>query len=106
MPDLDRLSAHYSSRRFTVLGVAADEPAEVQAFLTKLTVHYPIAVGDPDQVFAWSARLGNQSEGLPFSILLDKTGNIRWTKVGGRISVTELSTVIDKLLAEGTTRSK
>ena len=100
MPELDQLATRYAQKKFTVLGVAADEPADVKTFVGKLGIHYPIAVGDPDQVFAWSARLGNQSEGLPFSILLDGSGKVRWSKSGGRISVAELQPVIDKLLVE------
>ena len=55
MPDLDRLDAALDHSQVAVVGVAANEPAEVRAFLAKLKVRYPIVVGAPDPVFAWTA---------------------------------------------------
>jgi peroxiredoxin len=103
MPELNRLYAHVDKRQIAVVGVAADEPADVKAFVAKLGIHYPIATGDPDQLFAWSAKLGNANEGLPFSVLLDATGKVRWTKSGGRLTAAEVSAVIDNLLAKDKT---
>jgi thiol-disulfide isomerase/thioredoxin len=99
MPELNRLFGHIDKRQVAVVGIAADEPAAVHAFVTKLGIQYPIAIGDADQVFAWSTSLGNTTEGLPFSILLDGTGKVRWIKSGGRLTAPEVTRAIDKLLA-------
>ena len=100
MPDLDELQAHYDPEQFTVLGIAADEMDLVNRFLDTVPVSYPIYVGDPDAVFNWSAKLGNRILGLPFSVMVDRAGNVRWVKSGGRISIDDLAPVIDDLLAE------
>lgn len=100
MPDLDELRGRYDEQQFTVLGIAADTPVEVAEFVGKLGIGYPIAVGEPDAVFAWTAELGNRAIGLPFSVLFDRSGSIRWVKAGGRISVSETVTLIDQLLDE------
>ena len=105
MPDLDELQAHYDPQQFTVIGVAADEMDLVNQFLGKVPVDYPIYVGDPDAVFAWSSKLGNRVLGLPFSVLVDGDDNIRWVKSGGRIAVAELTPVIDAVLADDSTQS-
>ena len=100
MPELNQLSKQLDPRRAMVIGIAADEPADVKAFVAKLGITYLIATGDPDQLFAWSARLGNTSEGLPFSLLLDATGKVVWTKAGGRLEIKEVVPLIDKVLAQ------
>jgi thiol-disulfide isomerase/thioredoxin len=86
MPDLNRVYAGLDPKRAVVVGVAADNVPEVAAFVQKLGVRYPIYAGDPDKVFMWSARLGNVAEGLPYSVLLDAAGKVRWSKSGGRIT--------------------
>lgn len=99
MPDLDRVHAKLDPRQAAIVGIAADEVADVQAFLGKLKVQYPILVGSPDPVYAWSAQLGNQAMGLPFSVLLDRQGKVRWMKSGGRLTEAEVQAEIRKLLA-------
>jgi thiol-disulfide isomerase/thioredoxin len=98
MPDLNRVYAGLDSKRAVVVGVAADNAPEVAAFVQKLGIRYPIYAGDPDRVFMWSARLGNAAEGLPYSVLLDATAKVHWTKSGGRITEQEARDAIAKVL--------
>lgn len=98
MPELDRLDAALDDRQAVVIGIAANEPAEVRDFLAKLPVRYPILVGAPDPVFAWTARLGNHSMGLPYTVLLDASGQVRWVKSGGKLTLAEAQSQIRKLL--------
>jgi len=102
MPDLDELQKRYSAQPFQVIGVAADERDSVEQFLSVVPVDYPIYIGNPDRVFDWSGELGNRAFALPFSVLVDRAGNKRWQKLGGRISVADIAPVIDGLLAEET----
>ena len=97
MPDLVRLDASLDHRQAAVIGIAADGPAEVRAFLEKLKVQYPLLVGQPDAVFAWTAQLGNRSLGLPFSVLVDARGQVRWTR-SGAVTQAELRAQLQKLL--------
>jgi len=98
MPELDKLDATLDHNRAVVIGIAADEPAEVRTFLARVPVRYPILVGSPDPVFAWTAGLGNRSMGLPFTVLLDSNGQLRWMKSGGRLTLAEAQAQIRKLL--------
>ncbi len=103
MPDLDELQSRFDAEQFTVLGIAADEAEAVVDYLETLPVSYPIYAGDPDQVFAWSEHLGNRALGLPFSALIDREGMVRWTKMGGRISVEEMQPLVEELIKENST---
>lgn len=100
MPDLEELQQQYEPSQFQVIGIAADEPDAVAEYLQTIKVTYPNYIGDPDQVFGWSEQLGNRVVGVPFSAIVDQTGTVRWTKMGGRILVEELEPVIHELLNE------
>ena len=100
MPDLDELQEHFADEPFTVLGVAADNIAGVKDYLEAVPVAYPNYAGDPDQVFGWSQKLGNHHLGVPFTALVDTTGAIRWTKMGGGITIDEVAPKIKQLLEE------
>jgi thiol-disulfide isomerase/thioredoxin len=97
IPEIDQFAKTVDAKRVAVVGIAADEMAEVQTFIKKLNVSYPIAVGDPDQVFAWSEALGNATAGLPYSVILDINGKVVWTKSGGKLTAAELQNVMGKL---------
>jgi thiol-disulfide isomerase/thioredoxin len=99
MPELNLLSKQLDSKRAAVLGIAADEPAEVKAFLDKFPVGYRIVTGDPDAIFMWTEALGNETAGLPFSVLLDANGTVRWRKAGGTVDAQEVANLIKQLLA-------
>ena len=100
MPDLDGLQRLYDPGQFRVIGVAADEREAIDGFLQSVPVEYPIFVGDPNEVFAWSEELGNAVVALPFSVVVDQSGSVRWVKTGGRILVDDLAPIIDGILAE------
>lgn len=106
MPDLDELQSHFDAEQFTVLGVAADDMVAVIDYLETLPVDYPIYAGDPDEVFAWSEQLGNRVLGLPFSALLDRSGTVRWVKMGGRIEVNEMLPLVEGLLAQNSSEGE
>ena len=100
MPELSHLAERLDPDKALVLGVAADELAGVAAFVDEVPVAYPIAVGDPDQLFMWSAELGNFVQGLPFSVLLDGSGEAVWVKMG-ELEFDELEEVMSGYLRDG-----
>lgn len=80
MPLLDRF-AREQAGRVTVVGIAVDQAEAVQAFLAKTPVSFRIGVAG----FAGTGlarELGNPQGGLPFSVLLDRQGQIVERKLG------------------------
>lgn len=77
-----------------VLGIAIDEPGAVREFVTELGITYPILIGAAD-VFATQRAWGNRSGTLPYTVLVDRDGIIRWQHLG-EVTADELETVLEK----------
>jgi len=80
MPLLDRF-AREQAGHLTVVGIAVDRAEAVRAFLAATPVGFRIGVAG----FAGSGlarELGNPQGGLPFSVLLDRQGQIVDRKLG------------------------
>jgi hypothetical protein len=80
MPLLDRLDDEYGER-LQVVGIAVDRPGAVGPFVERIGVDYPILIGT-DDVRATRDRFGNPDGMLPFSVLVDAQGVIRWRHLG------------------------
>lgn len=74
--------------RLVVLGVAMDEPEPVADFIDSLGITYPVWVGQTD-VSQAQRRWGNPSGALPYTVLVDEAGIIRWQHLG-EVSESEL----------------
>jgi len=96
MPMLSRLHERLAPRGFQVLGIALDDVQQVRAFLEELDIQYPNAVGTVD-VMAMGTRYGNRAGVLPYSVLLDREGIVRWSHLG-EVKEDEISALADDLL--------
>ena len=81
IPVLDALQARYAANVLQVVGIAVDSAANVREYVKALPVRYPILVADGSAI-ELMRRLGNPSGGLPFSVLLDKSGALRGRRLG------------------------
>lgn len=79
MPMLNAFSQKWQSRNVVVLGIALDEKKSVQQFVQQQKIHYPIWIGDENSTDLLPA-LGNPTINIPFTLLIDKNGQIlqRW----------------------------
>ena len=73
MPAFVALQQELSAKGLQFVGIAIDDPVEVQAYLRRHPVNYPVLVGDAS-VPAWADNLGNRLSALPFSVVLDRDG--------------------------------
>jgi thiol-disulfide isomerase/thioredoxin len=95
MPTLARLSQQYEKKGVQFIGIGVDSTKNIQAFLQKIPVDYPIFVGGFGG--ADLARgLGNGPGALPFTVVIDAKGTVRSTKLG-QISPDELQHALDAL---------
>lgn len=81
MPALDRAQAKFGEKGGIVVGIAMDEPTRIRPFLAMHPVSYPILLGRLDSP-STTLQLGDSSEVLPYSILIDADGRILATHAG------------------------
>ncbi|MCU7799811.1 MAG: TlpA family protein disulfide reductase [gamma proteobacterium symbiont of Lucinoma myriamae] len=96
MPDFIEVYKQYKDKDFIVIGVGIDDQNKIAQFVQKLGVDYPILVGGQTAMRV-SYQYGNNSGALPYSILIDKHGIIRY-RAGGLISKQKLINQIEPLL--------
>jgi peroxiredoxin len=98
MPAFSRISRQFSEKGVQFVGVAVDDPVRVQDFLRDTPVAYPILTATPDAV-TYSAPLGNQAGGLPFTVILDGQGRYLTHKLG-QWNEAELEAELARLLPQ------
>jgi thiol-disulfide isomerase/thioredoxin len=81
MPLLDRFQRDFGATGWRVLGIAADNPEPVRAFLERSPVGFPIALAGFAGV-ELSREFGNTAGGLPFSIAFDARGDVSHRHIG------------------------
>lgn len=95
MPMLSRLQQDHKASQFQVLGIALDDPGRAKEFASGLDLAYPVLVGQTDVVLT-GRRYGNHTGMLPFSVLVDVSGIIRWTHLGS-LNRNDLEREIERL---------
>lgn len=100
MPDLSKISEELKEKNFRMLGVNVFQQAnskKVEDFLKSNPVSYTIIDGSQEIVDAFSEADGKPIEAVPTTFIIDKSGKIAETIIGGRDKETFLK-LINKYL--------
>ncbi|TAK92841.1 MAG: TlpA family protein disulfide reductase [Aquabacterium sp.] len=81
MPELDHFHREFTPKGWAVIGLAIDGPTPVKEFLTKVAVGFDLGLAGFGGTELAQA-LGNESGGLPFSVMIDAKGKVRHRKMG------------------------
>jgi peroxiredoxin len=81
MPMLMDLQKKFGPGGLQVIGIALDDVQSTRNFIEEYGITYPILVGSTD-VMETSFAYGNMENVLPYSVLVDKKGIVRWQYVG------------------------
>jgi len=86
MPMLSRLQREHAGQGLRVVGISVDDPGRAQAFAEGLGLEYPVLFGagpsGAGAAMLVGRRYGNASGMLPYSVLVDAGGIVRWTHLG------------------------
>ncbi|MCQ9615463.1 TlpA family protein disulfide reductase [Paenalcaligenes niemegkensis] len=93
MPDLDVLSQQFPEIGF--LGLAVDTSRNVEKFLKKVPVQYPVLIAGHAGV-EHMRNLGNKKGGLPFTVVFNRNGRIVH-RILGQISADDLQAKLSSL---------
>ena len=96
MPMLMDLQREYGPQGLQVIGIALDDVQSAMDFAKTYGISYPILLGEAD-VMATSYAYGNIDGVLPYSVLVDREGVIRW-QYGGEIPREKVSDLLDVFL--------
>lgn len=97
MPDLDELSRKYTDMTF--VGVAIDTLPNVERFLKKVQVSYPLLIAGHGGIEKMKA-LGNRKGGLPYTVIFDADSRMTRDFLG-QIHLSELDSHLAPLSTAG-----
>jgi len=81
IPMLSEFQKDHAGQHVKVVGIAVDDPVRARAFAVELQPDYTLLFGQPDAMLA-GRRYGNRSGMLPYSVLVDASGIVRWSRLG------------------------
>jgi len=94
MPELTALHGEYAGRQVEFVGIGIDSASNIQQFIKKVPVAYPLAVAG----FAGtelSRSFGNAAGGLPYTVVINPDGSVRFRKMG-RVTSEELRAALPR----------
>jgi thiol-disulfide isomerase/thioredoxin len=81
MPEFDRVAQSVAASGIRFVGIAIDSPSNMREFREKVQVSYPlVSAGFGGAELA--KALGNATGGLPFTVLLSRSGEVLQRKLG------------------------
>ncbi len=80
IPHFIKLQDKYGDQGLQFLGIALEDVDDVMNFANKLGINYPLLVGE-QEVIKLGVKLGNRIGGLPYTVILDRRGNINFFKL-------------------------
>lgn len=82
IPLFVRLQRELGDKGVQFAGIAIDQPDKVRAFANEFQVNYPMLIAGIEAV-ELSRRAGNKAGVLPYTLVLDRSGAIAASLVGG-----------------------
>lgn len=96
MPDLVALQAQFAAQGVQMIGIALEDKEPVADYVDFIDINYPILIAG-DQGMALAGQLGNQAEAIPFTVIVDRQGVIRYRHLG-KLSKQALTETLETML--------
>ena len=94
IPDLIELQTTYGDQGFQIIGVAIDDEEQVRAFAADVGLNYPSLLAGIDGT-GLARRFGNGIGALPYSVFIDRKGEISDT-IRGELSKKHAKEIMEK----------
>jgi len=94
VPALVRIQTAFAPKGVQIVGIALDSAAKVRDFAKEYGINYALVVGGMETIDL-TRKLGNAAAALPYTVVLDPSGKIVTTRLGG-ITEQELRSVIGR----------
>lgn len=96
MPELVELQNQLGGKNLQIIGIGIDSPSNIRDFAKKHQISYPLLVGGMEGT-AVSKQFGNDTGGLPFSVLIAPDGTVKQTYMG-RLDIQKVRADLENLL--------
>ena len=96
IPDFIKLQEKYRDRGLMFIGVALDDSAKVRVSADEMGINYTILLGEMDAA-DMAGKIGNEVGGIPFTVVIDRSGKIVASKVG-KMNLSRLEEITSPLL--------
>lgn len=81
VPTLLKVQSENAGKGVQMVGIAIDSAAKVQRFSEEFKITYPVLIGGAETMDLMR-KLGNQAGGLPFTIIISRSGKVVATHLG------------------------
>ena len=81
MPELNALQGEIAAKNIQVIGIGVDSADNIAKFAEKYKISYPLYVAGSSAT-ALLRQFGNQSGGLPFTVLIGRDGEVKKMYLG------------------------
>jgi thiol-disulfide isomerase/thioredoxin len=81
IPALVRVNHKYAANGVYLVGIAVDDTSKVLEYARELGIDYMLLIGGTETL-ALTADLGNRTELLPFTVVLNRAGTVVYTHAG------------------------
>jgi peroxiredoxin len=97
MPHFAAIQSRDGAKGVQFVGIAVDQVDKVREYVKEINLNYPVLIGGMGAI-ELSKTLGNELSALPFTIVLDRAGNVAHTQLG-QLKARELDSLLDSLRA-------
>ena len=80
--DLVKLQKEYGKKGLQVIGIGIDEARKLANVKRTLEINYPVLVADPTRSARLLSRWGNDRQIVPYTVVIDRDGTIRYIHRG------------------------
>jgi len=80
--DLVKLQSEYGEKGLQVIGIGIDEARKLANVKRTLEINYPVLVADPTRSTRLLSRWGNDRQIVPYTVVIDRDGTIRYIHRG------------------------
>ena len=96
IPALKKIHKSYAANGLVIVGIAVDNVVKVREYAAEMNIDYTLLIATAETL-AISKDLGNQAGVLPFTVVVDRAGEIAFTHAGA-LTEASLGAVLVPLL--------
>jgi thiol-disulfide isomerase/thioredoxin len=96
IPVFVKLQQRYGAKNLQFVGISIDQVDKTSEFAANFKINYPVVIGTFDTVEV-SRQIGNQRRALPYTVILNRRGDIVATELGG-LTEEKLEAILKPLL--------